>query len=102
MAAPHRDHHIRPALSNDTADALADALATLARRHTPTYDLDDPAVTLHLLTSLHHQIQAALPTAVARARDHHYSWTEIGDLLGTTRAAACNRYGHSPHQNHPQ
>ena len=51
-----------------------------------------PAVILHLLASLHHQIQADLPTAVARARDHNLSWAEIGDLLATTRAAACNRY----------
>jgi hypothetical protein len=104
MATPHRDHHIGPTPDSDTADALADALTTLARRHTPTYNLDDPAVTLHLLTSLHHQIQAALPTAVAQARDHNYSWAEIGDLLGTTRAAAWNRYGHPhpPTQHHPQ
>lgn len=104
MATPHRDHHIGPAPGGDTADALADALVALARRHTPAYRLDDPAVTLHLLTSLHHQIQTALPEAVARARDHNYSWAEIGDLLGTTRAAACNRYSHPhpPHQHHPQ
>jgi hypothetical protein len=108
MATPHRDHHIGPTLDSNTTDVLTDALAALARRHTPQYCLDDPAVTLHLLTSLHHQIQAALPAAVARARDHNLSWAEIGDLLGTTRAAAWNRYGHHtptappPNQHHPQ
>jgi hypothetical protein len=51
---------------------------------------------VHLLASLHRQIQADLPAAVTRARDHHRSWAEIGDLLATTRAAACNRYGR-PH-----
>jgi hypothetical protein len=94
MASPHREHHIGPALDGDTAEVLVDALAALARRHAPAYDLDDPAVTLHLLASLHRQIQADLPAAVTRARDHNLSWAEIGDLLATTRAAACNRYGH--------
>jgi flavin-binding protein dodecin len=102
MASPHRDHHIGPTLDHNTADVLADALTALARRHTPAYCLDDPAATLHLLASLHRQIQAALPAAVTRARDHNLSWAEIGDLLGTTRAAACNRYRHPPHQHHPQ
>jgi hypothetical protein len=45
MASPHRDHHIGPTLDANTADVLADALAALARRHTPAYCLDDPAVT---------------------------------------------------------
>lgn len=98
MASPHRDHHIGPTINSDTTAVLADALAALARRHTPTYDLDDPAVTLHLLTSLHRQIQATLPAAVARARQDNLSWAEIGDLLGITRAAACNRYHRPPDQ----
>jgi len=89
MASPHRDHHIGPTLDANTADALA-------RRHTPAYCLDDPAVTVHLLAGLHRQIRADLPAAVTRARDHNLSWAEIGDLLAATRAAACNRYGR-PH-----
>jgi len=92
MASPYRDHHVGPALDHDTADVLAGALAALAGRHTPAYCLDDPAVTVHLLASLHRRIEVSLPTAVARARDHGLSWAEIGDLLATTRAAACNRY----------
>lgn len=93
MVSPYRGHHIGPTLDSDTADVLADALAALARRHTPAYCLDDPAVTVHLLAGLHRQIRADLPAAVARAGDHGLSWAEIGDLLATTRAAACNRYG---------
>jgi hypothetical protein len=96
VASPYRDHHVGPALDQDTAEVLADAMVVLARRHTPAYCLDDPAVAVHLLASLHRQIQAALPAAVTRARDHGLSWAEIGDLLATTRAAACNRYGHPP------
>lgn len=74
MACPHRDHHIGPALDVDTVDVLGEALAALARRHTPAYWLDGPCVTLYLLAGLYRQIQAGLPAAVARA-------------------AACNRYG---------
>jgi len=102
MASPYRDHHVGPALDHDTADVLADALAVLAQRHTPAYCLDDPAVAVHLLASLRGQIQVALPAAVTRAREHGLSWAEIGDLLGITRAAACNRYGRPPRRRHPR
>jgi len=37
------------------------------------------------------RIELRLPQAVALARDQDYSWAEIGDLLGTTRAAALQR-----------
>ena len=47
-----------------------------------------------LLAYRYRQIQTDLPAAVTRARDHNLSWAQIGDLLATTRAAACNRYGH--------
>jgi len=57
---------------------------------------------VHLLASLHRQIQARLPDAVADARDQDYSWAEIGDLLGITRAAAWNRYGRPDRRGHPR
>ncbi len=37
---------------------------------------------------------AALQDAVDRARDADHSWREIGDVLGTTRQAAFQRFGH--------
>jgi hypothetical protein len=37
---------------------------------------------------------AALQAAVDRARDAGHSWREIGDVLGTTRQAAFQRFGH--------
>jgi len=49
---------------------------------------------------LHHQIQQRLPDAVADARDQNYSWAEIGDLLGITRAAAWNHYGRPSRRGH--
>jgi hypothetical protein len=38
--------------------------------------------------------EAALQTAVDRARAAGQSWREIGDVLGTTRQAAFQRFGH--------
>jgi hypothetical protein len=36
----------------------------------------------------------ALLAAVDRARDAGHSWREIGEVLGTTRQAAFQRFGH--------
>jgi hypothetical protein len=36
----------------------------------------------------------ALQAAIDRARDAGHSWREIGDVLGTTRQAAFQRFGH--------
>lgn len=36
----------------------------------------------------------ALQAAVDRARDAGHSWREIGEVLGTTRQAAFQRFGH--------
>jgi hypothetical protein len=38
--------------------------------------------------------EAALQAAVDRARAAGHSWREIGDVLGTTRQAAFQRFGH--------
>ncbi len=38
------------------------------------------------------EIDSRIPRAVADARDQEYSWAEIGDLLGVTRASAWQRY----------
>ena len=54
-----------------------------------------------MLVSLHLEITARLPDAVADARDSYHSWAEIADLLGTTRAAAWNHYGRPDRTRHP-
>jgi hypothetical protein len=36
----------------------------------------------------------SLQDAVDRARDAGHSWREIGEVLGTTRQAAFQRFGH--------
>ena len=92
MASPYRVPRPRPQTGPDTAAVLDDALAELGPLRTTSW-LGDAGITLHLLLSLHHEITARLPDTVADARDQGYSWAEIGDLLGTTRAAAWNRYG---------
>jgi hypothetical protein len=40
--------------------------------------------------------QRTLAISVHRARQHHHSWTEIADRLGTTRQAAQQRFGKDP------
>lgn len=92
MAIPFRSHQVPPRIGEDTADTLDEAVGILGTRRRQSW-LGDAGAELHLLTSLQHQIRDRLPDAVAEARDQEYSWAEIGDLLGTTRAAAWQRYG---------
>jgi hypothetical protein len=95
MREPRRDHYIEPATSPDSERVIDEAITSLGTlRNLPW--LGDPGATLHLLTSLIHQAQQRLPTAVADARDQEYSWAQIADLLGVTRASAWQRYaGHT-------
>lgn len=92
MAATDRICHISPRTDEFGGAILDEAVASLG----PFRGLDwlgDAAITVHLFASLQRQIQNWLPDAVADARDQDYSWAEIGDLLGVTRAAAWHRYG---------
>jgi len=92
VAATDRTHHVSPRTDEFSEAILDEAAASLG----PLRGLDwlgDAAITVHLLASLQRQIQIRLPEAVADARDQDYSWAEIGDLLGLTRAAAWHRYG---------
>jgi hypothetical protein len=92
VAATDRTHHVGPYIDEASEGILDEAVASLG----PLRGLDwfgDAAITLHLLASLQRQIQIRLPDAVADARDQDYSWAEIGDLLGLTRAAAWHHYG---------
>ncbi|MGH3468002.1 MAG: hypothetical protein ACRDQF_09765 [Thermocrispum sp.] len=100
MAAPARTHHVGPYTDDVSALVLDQAAEALARLRT-AYWLGDAGYTLHALACLQRQIRDRLPDAVADARDQDYSWAEIGDLLGLTRAAAWNRYGRPGRQGHP-
>jgi len=99
VAVPDRTHHVPPCVDDDSAIALSEAIETLGNLR-GLFWLGDAGVELHLLASLLQQAQARLPDAVAQARDQDYSWAEIGDLLGTTRAAAWQRYGRPGRRGH--
>jgi|SRR4249919_218810 len=84
-----------PATGNDSLQVLSDAIDALARLRT-AYWLGDSAVHLHALASLIAQAEQLLPQAVHDARDQELTWTQIGELLGTTAATAARRYRNSP------
>jgi hypothetical protein len=101
MASPHRHFPPRPHAGPDTAAAVDRALDELAPGRATGW-LSYAGETLHMLVSLQHEITARLPDAVADARDSYHSWAEIADLLGTTRAAAWNRYARPDRRGTPR
>jgi len=80
-----------PATGDVTLAVLNHAVDQLARLRT-AYWLGDSAVHLHALASLIAQAEQLLPQAVHDARDQELTWTQIGELLGTTAATAARRY----------
>jgi hypothetical protein len=92
MATTRRDHYESPHIGPDSAAVLEEALASLGMLRNPMGWLGDGGAEIQLLVSLMAEVERQLPKAVALARDQEYSWAEIGDLLGTTRAAAWQRF----------
>ena len=84
-----------PITGDDSLAVLTDAIDHLARLRT-AYWLGDSAVHLHALASLIAQAEQLLPQAVCDARDQELTWTQIGELLGTTAATAARRYRNNP------
>ena len=84
-----------PQTGDDSLAVLNQAIDDLARLRT-AYWLGDSAVRLHALTSLIAQAQQLLPGAIHDARDQELTWTQIGELLGTTGATAARRYRNQP------
>jgi hypothetical protein len=84
-----------PATGDDSLEVLSEAIDSLARLRT-AYWLGDSAVHLHALTSLITQAQQLLPQAVCDARDQELTWTQIGELLGTSAATAARRHRNKP------
>ena len=80
-----------PTTGDDSLAVLTEAIDALARLRT-AYWLGDSAVHLHALASLIAQAEQLLPQAVHDARDQELTWTQIGELLGTTAATAARRY----------
>ena len=92
MAAPERIFYITPHTAEDSEAVLTEAVASLGRLRLPLEWPGNGAAEIHLLTSLIAEAEAQLAQSVALARDQGCSWAEIGDLLGTTRAAAWQRF----------
>lgn len=92
MARPERIHHIGPEIGEDSERVLEAAIETLGKVRLRQW-LGDAGATVHLLASLIAEAERRLPRAVADAREQEYSWAEIADLLGVTRAAAQQRFG---------
>ena len=88
---PRRNHYRTPTTDEYSQRTLDEAIATLATLRGLPW-LGDAGVTLHMLTSLRAQIDQQLPRAVADARDQDYSWAQIADFLGVTRASAWQHY----------
>ena len=84
-----------PITGDDSLTVLTDAIDHLAQLRT-AYWLGDSAVHLHTLASLIAQAEQLLPQAVCDARDQELTWTQIGELLGTTAATAARRYRNGP------
>ena len=94
-----RDFYLGPATGEDTATVLDQALITLAGLRDMGGWIGDAGVDLHVLVSLLEEVKSRIPRAVADARDQDYSWAEIADLLGVTRASAWQRYAGRTEQN---
>jgi hypothetical protein len=84
-----------PVTAHDSRQVLTEAIDNLARQRT-AYWLGDSAVHLHALASLITQARQLLPQAVRDARDQELTWTQIGELIGTSAATAARRYRNQP------
>jgi hypothetical protein len=54
---------------------------------------DDPAVGLRAVGALHRLAEQVEASSVTLARDHGWSWEQIGDALGVSRQSAHAKYG---------
>jgi hypothetical protein len=84
-----------PRTGEDSLTVITEAIDRLARQRTP-YWPSDSGVHLHALATLITQAQQLLPQAVRNARDQELTWTQIGELLGTSPATAERRYRNKP------
>jgi hypothetical protein len=98
MNAPRRTDHIAPNTGADSERVLEAAAETLGKLRGLPW-LGDAGATIHLIASLIAEAEQRLHRAVADARDQEYSWAEIGDLLGVTRASAWQRYARTARDN---
>ena len=91
MREPRRDHYIEPATGDDSRVVLDAAIESLGTLRGLEW-VGDAGATLHLIASLVAEARSRAPRAVADARDQEYSWAQVADLLGVTRASVWQRY----------
>ena len=91
MKEPRRDHYVEPATGQDSRAVLDAAIESLGTLRGLQW-VGDAGATLHLLASLVAEASSRVPRAVADARDQEYSWGQVAELLGVTRASAWQRF----------
>lgn len=89
-ADPRRRYPDQPVTDDESDAVLAVAVNDMIMLRSPMWHGDAGAL-LHALASLHAQIDAWLPDAVADARDQDYTWAEIAALLGATSPVTIRR-----------
>jgi hypothetical protein len=67
--------------------------ARVALDHVPPDDTLTPLRAIAVIRSLARVVEDAMREAVQAARQAGHTWAELGDLLGTTRQAAFQRFG---------
>ncbi len=92
MGSSRRDHYVAPLVDADTASVFDAAVVALSEAR-GFGRVGDPGTVLHVLASLAREVEARVSVGVADARAQDYSWAQIGDLLGVTRASAQQRFG---------
>jgi hypothetical protein len=79
----------------DADDPVTAAVAGTARRFIEEFTRgDSPGDAVAVARELSVAAEAALQAAVDRARAAGQSWREVGDVLGTSKQAAFQRFGH--------
>jgi hypothetical protein len=100
MVDPRRRYPDRPVVDDETGAVLCVAVNDVIMLRSPMWHGDAGAV-LHAMASLADTINAYMPDAVADARDQDYTWAEIAQLLGDTKASIKQRYARHANSRTP-
>jgi hypothetical protein len=80
---------------SDSASAVARRVRGMVRQLMDEFErAGSPTVAVAAARELSAAADLALQAAIDRARDAGHSWREIGDVVGTTRQAAFQRFGY--------
>jgi uncharacterized protein DUF3887 len=76
-----------------SADVNPDLTSTVRQAHVYSVEDASPLKTVAQALDAVREVEARLRDAVDAARDAGHTWAEIGDVLGTSRQAAFQRFG---------